>query len=197
MTRKILGTLITVAVLLALVPPAWARDSYQARQARQRAAIYQGMINGSISEEEFLDLDAEQYGIESLRREAMIDGYLSYDERNQLEWELELAGRNIRLACAGGGSGRWRWDPYYDRYGYFDFWISFFSRGPYWSHHGRHRGRGHYRPREYRPRPSRPRYRPPRNRPEHRRPPQIVPYGRFHIGYNGDRFGLGWSINLR
>ena len=209
MFKKTLGTFIPVMLVLFTASAAWAEDSYQARQSRQRAAIYQGMIDGSISEEEFVDLDSEQYDIETGRREAMSDGYIDYDERNRLEWELELAGRNIRLALASGpvrGYAGWGWDPYYDRYGYWDFWFQFYSRGPYWHRHYPER---HYRPQrrppryrpEYRNPPrNRPEYRhPPRNRPERPRPypPRIVPYGRFEVGYNGPGFGFGWSINVR
>ncbi len=178
--KAISATILAGLLVLFIISAARAENSFQARQAAQRSAIYQGMKSGRITEAEFADLDSEQYGLETFRREAVSDGYLSGKERRRLDRKLDRAEKNIRRARFNDvlrRHGRWSWHPRYDRYGYYDYWRRHYQRGPYWPHHGwRHR---------------------PKNRPEHRHPPRIRPYGRLDIEYHRPGFGLGWSIHLK
>ena len=195
-TKATLISVLTGVLVLALSPAVWAGGAIEARQSEQRAAIYQAMKSGRISEAEFADLDSEQYEIETFRREAFSDGYLDRGERRMLSDRLSRAGRSIRQVRTKGFRGQyadWKWDPRYDRYHYRDYWDHYYRRGPYHCHRPR-------RPPHYRRPPRRPRpvpYYPPRRPPHHRRPPQIRPYGYINIGIHQPGFELGWSIGLR
>ncbi len=176
-TRTILLSAATFIFVLGLSAGVWAGSSFQERQAGQRISIYRGMVDGRITEAEFAALDAEQYRIETYRRQALSDGYLDRREKRRLKRKLDKADRNIRRARTNSVTlqAGWRWDPRYDRYRYPDYWYYHYRYGPYGIRY---------------------RYRS-KNRPQYRYPPRIRPYGRLHFEYHQPGFGLGWSIGLK
>jgi hypothetical protein len=154
--KAIITALLMAALVLGAGTAARARAGIEDRQTRQRGLIYEGMRSGEITEEEFSRLDREQYGIETQRRRAVSDGYLSREEEGRLHRSLKRARGHIREARRNRRPPhqhfRWRWHPRYDRYHHHYYWRHYYDYG---YHHWRH-----YRPRHkhYRRRP--PHYRP-------------------------------------
>ena len=67
-----------------------------ARQARQRERIEWGFHNGSITRWEFRRLMAEQHDIENMKRAFVGDGFLTDNERFELNRRLDFARQHIR-----------------------------------------------------------------------------------------------------
>ena len=197
-TKATLTVVLAGALVLILNPAVWAGGPIEARQADQRAVIYQGLKSGHITEAEFAELDSEQYQIETYRRRAFADGYLDRDEGRYLRSRMDRAERSIRLARSNAFLAEqvgWRWDDRYNRYRHRDYWRHNYHCGPY------RPPRRHYRPPppRYQPPPRRPWPEPcpPHHRPDHRPPPEIRPYGHIQFGFSQPGFGFGWSIGLR
>ena len=167
-------TIIAAGLMTALLLGAGtrARAGIEDRQTRQRELIYEGMRSGEITEREFFRLDREQYDIETERRRAVADGYLSREEERYLRRRLKRAKVHIREARGNHRPPhqhfRWRWHPRYEDYCY-----------PYYWH--RHYDHGYY----YR-RPYRPRYKYYRRKPPYHRPPYHRPGGYIHFGIRLD-----------
>ncbi len=66
------------------------------RQEQQVDRIVQGVNNGSISKDEFINLMAQQKQISNQERQFLADGFLSQDEFARLNAALDQAGQGIR-----------------------------------------------------------------------------------------------------
>ena len=67
------------------------------RQEQQVDRIVQGVNNGSISKDEFINLMAQQKQISNQERQFLADGFLSQDEFARLNAALDQAGQSIRF----------------------------------------------------------------------------------------------------
>jgi hypothetical protein len=94
----VFGALIAAASAGAMARPMGhaATDGIDARQARQAARIDAALHEGRLSRREFRALQREQAAIRRYEAQARADGFVSRDERRELQLMLDRASRHIR-----------------------------------------------------------------------------------------------------
>ncbi|MDM8535532.1 hypothetical protein QUF70_02125 [Desulfobacterales bacterium HSG17] len=93
--KKIIRTLIIMAVIFGFVSISYAGDRSDRRQKRQADRIYKGVRKGKITRREYNHLNRQQNRIDRAERRAGRDGYISRGERNRLERMQDRADRDI------------------------------------------------------------------------------------------------------